>query len=109
MAPPAIDFTATVYPIIAAAGCGNTNCHGGSDPAQGMNLSNPASAQAALVGVPANECDNRLRVAPGSADDSYLINKLTGVGLCAGERMPRGGAPLSAAQIETFRAWINSL
>jgi hypothetical protein len=74
-----------------------------------MNLSSAANALANLVGVPANECDNRLRVAPGAPANSYLINKLTGQDICAGERMPRGGTPLSSAQIDTIRAWISGL
>jgi hypothetical protein len=105
----ALDFAADVYPIFAAAGCGNSNCHGGSDPAQGMNLSSASNALTALVNTPANQCDNRLRVAPGAPDNSYLINKLTGQDLCAGERMPRGGAALPQGQIDTIRAWISGL
>lgn len=105
----ALDFANDVYPIFAAAGCGNSNCHGGSDPAQGMNLSSAASALAALVNLPASQCDNRLRVAPGAPDSSYLIHKLMGQDLCAGERMPRGGAALPQGQIDTIRAWITGL
>jgi hypothetical protein len=105
----AIDFTNDVYPIFAAAGCGDANCHGGGAPAQGLNLSSAASALAGLVGVAANECDNRLRVAAGAPAGSYLINKLTGEGLCSGERMPRGRPALSNAQIDTVRAWITGL
>jgi hypothetical protein len=106
---PAIDFATDVYPIFAAANCGNSNCHGGSAPARGMNLSSASLALANLVGVPADECGERLRVAPGAPASSYLINKLTGVDLCSGERMPRGGAALPATQIDTVRAWITSL
>jgi hypothetical protein len=105
----AVDFTNDVYPIFAAAGCGDANCHGGGAPAQGLNLSSAANALAGLVGVGANECDDRLRVAAGAPADSYLINKLTGEGLCAGERMPRGRPALSTAQIDTVRAWITGL
>jgi hypothetical protein len=61
------------------------------------------------VGVAANECDNRLRVAAGAPENSYLINKLTGQGLCSGERMPRGRPALSTAQIDTVSAWITGL
>jgi hypothetical protein len=105
----ALDFATDVYPIFAAAGCGNSSCHGGASPAQGMNLSSAANALSALVGVAANECTNRLRVAPGAPDSSYLINKLTGQDMCAGERMPRGGAALPQNQIATIRAWISGL
>jgi hypothetical protein len=50
-----------------------------------------------------------MRVAPGAPDSSYLIAKLTGVNMCSGERMPRGGAALPAAQIDTIRSWISGL
>lgn len=106
---PALDFTSDVYPIFAAAGCGNSNCHGGSDPARGLNLSTATLAQSLLVNVAADECGDRLRVAPGAPANSYLINKLMGVDMCAGERMPRGGTPLSTAQIDTIRTWITGL
>jgi hypothetical protein len=74
-----------------------------------MNLSSASLALANLVGVAANECGERMRVAPGAPERSYLINKLTGVDLCSGERMPRCGAALPAAQIDTVRAWISGL
>ncbi len=106
---PSVDFAANVYPIFAAAGCGSSNCHGGGDPARGLDLSSAAAALADLVSVPANECGERLRVAPGAPESSYLINKLTGVDMCEGERMPRGGAALSAPQLDTIRAWIVGL
>lgn len=105
----AIDFATDVYPIFAAANCGNSNCHGGGAPARSLNLSSASVALANLVGVAADECGERLRVAPGAPESSYLVNKLTGVNMCSGERMPRGGAALPAGQIDTVRAWITSL
>ena len=51
---------------------------------------------------------NQIRVVPGSAADSYLINKLTGVNI-GGSQMPLGGTPLSAGQIDTIENWINDI
>jgi hypothetical protein len=82
-------------------------CHSGSSPPQGLNLETQATAFANLVGVPATECSpTRLRVASGNPAASYLINKLTGMNLCSGQRMPRGGPFLSDATIDVVRTWI---
>jgi hypothetical protein len=47
-----------------------------------------------------------MRVAPGSVATSYLVNKLTGQGLCSGNLMPPNGGPLSSTQLDLIRAWI---
>ncbi len=51
---------------------------------------------------------NQIRVVPGSAADSYLINKLTGVNI-GGLQMPLGGSPLSAGQSDAIENWINDI
>ena len=52
---------------------------------------------------------SRNETASGDPRASYLVNKLTGNGLCSGSRMPKTGAALSAAEIDTVRAWIAGL
>jgi len=50
-----------------------------------------------------------LRVDPGNPENSFLITKLTlstSFDVRFQSRMPLGGEPLSAAQIEQIRAWI---
>jgi hypothetical protein len=37
---------------------------------------------------------------------SYLVNKLTGVDLCAGTQMPKAGSSLSLSEIDLVRGWI---
>jgi hypothetical protein len=82
-------------------------CHRGTRPSEGMNLSTQASAYSMLVNMPASECTDRLRVAPGSPSTSYLVDKLaSGNNLCSGQRMPRGGPYLTSSQIDVVRAWI---
>jgi hypothetical protein len=44
----------------------------------------------------------------GGAAVSYLINKLTGVGMCSGSQMPKVGTKLTTAQIDTIKGWINA-
>lgn len=99
----AVSFSADVQPIFDAS-CGDNACHGGVAPAEGLDLS-PGTAYAALVGIAASQCANRLRVAAGDPDSSYLIDKLRGVDLCSGTRMPKG-APLPGAQIQLIVDWV---
>ena len=52
-----------------------------------------------------------LRVAPGSPDKSYMINKLKGTQAQAGgsgAQMPFGGTPLSQGQIDQIALWISA-
>lgn len=45
------------------------------------------------------------RIIPGDADNSVLINKLSG-NPPFGSQMPLGGLPLSQTNINTIRNWI---
>jgi hypothetical protein len=89
--------------------CSISGCHGatGTQPiAKPQNLSTPAAAYAALVGVRAAGEPAFLRVQPGNPDSSYLIIKLVGrnqVGLA----MPPGGS-IGAARIQRWRDWITA-
>ena len=88
-----------------------SGCHtgsGGSLPGS-MNLSSASAAYAAWVNVVSVQCTNLKRVdsALGSSA-SYLINKLTGTGMCGNvSQMPKGGPFFSPTQINTVRAWID--
>jgi hypothetical protein len=78
-------------------------------PSEGLDLSSASVAFAALVNVKTGQCGGaKLRVVPGDPSASYLVNKLTGVGMCSGSVMPKAGGELSAAQIDVVRAWIGA-
>lgn len=47
------------------------------------------------------------RVFPEDPDLSFVFNKINETAPWCGVRMPKGGAPLSAAQIQLFYDWIN--
>ena len=80
-------------------------CHTGVMPPEGLNLSTGKS-YAKLVDVTATECsDGRKRVAPGNPDQSYLMDKLQGIDLCFGTKMPKTGT-VSAADLTTIANWI---
>jgi hypothetical protein len=103
-----VDFDA-VFAIFSGARCGTSTCHGGNRPSAGLDLSSASTAEAQLVNVASQQCAAKMLVLPGDSSQSYLVNKLTGVGMCSGSQMPKGGSALTAAQIDTVRAWINGL
>jgi len=51
-----------------------THCHSGAGAPEGLEL-DAANSYALLVGVSSNEDPGRLRVKPGSPDNSYLVLK----------------------------------
>jgi len=85
--------------------CTSGGCHAGMKPAASMSLLS-GSSYGAIVNVASSSCTGRLRVAPGSAPNSYLMNKLTGFDMCSGTAMPKTGSSLSAAELNTISAWI---
>jgi hypothetical protein len=99
-------LSADVQPIFSS-NCALSNCHAGSNPVQGMNLSS-GQAYANIVNVQSNESP-LLRVMPGEPDESYLVHKIQGtqgtVG-GSGAQMPFGTQPLSQDQIDLIREWI---
>jgi len=81
--------------------CAGTGCHGygGGQAAYDMLVNVPATRDTCGVG---------LLVDPGNVAGSYLINKLTGEGMCPNTtRMPEGDR-LADAQIQTVVDWICS-
>lgn len=71
----------------------------------GMDFSTPDIAYAHLVGVRSVLKPGVLRVAPGDADNSFLIHKLEGRDL-VGVRMPQNADPLTPGQIQIIARWI---
>ena len=69
--------------------------------------SDRATAYAALVNKDSasEACHGTILVVPGHPESSLLLDKLSESPSC-GSRMPLGGDPLSAAQLETVRSWI---
>jgi hypothetical protein len=101
-------FAADVIPIFQAAQCGSTMCHGGVNPKADLDLSTTDIAHQELLESVSTQCTGSPLVQPGDPGGSYLINKLTGTGMCAGSVMPKAGSELSSAQIDVVRAWIGS-
>lgn len=112
--------------LFAAAGCGGepetpatfTNvqealtlscvfsaCHQGASPAGEMGLEAPAYDR--LVNVPSTQNPDKVRVKPNDVAGSYLMDKILGVDIAEGDRMPPT-APLSEARTDLIRRWIEA-
>lgn len=99
-----VSFSGAVQPILTAS-CATIGCHRGVMPQAGMDLTAAKSYQA-LVDVTATQCnDGRKRVLPGDPANSYVIDKLLGVDLCFGTKMPKL-TTLPSAQVQTIADWI---
>lgn len=81
-----------------------TTCHAGAAAPLGLRLEEGV-AFAMLVNAPSVEQPALLRVTPGNADVSYLIQKLEGTA-AVGARMPLNGPPLPPDTIAVIRQWI---
>lgn len=81
-----------------------TGCHAGAAAPLGLRLEEGAS-YALLVNAPSVEVPSLMRVQPGNADASYLIQKLEGTA-AVGARMPLNAPPLPQSTIDVIRQWI---
>jgi hypothetical protein len=90
----AVDFATEVHPILAAR-C--APCHSGDKPAAGLSLASRALLLTGGASGPA--------AVPFNSGGSLLIRKVMGQ---SGAIMPASGEPLTAAQIDTLRAWIDT-
>jgi hypothetical protein len=82
------------------------HCHSGAAAPANLRL-DAANSYVSLVGVPSVERSNLMRVAPGDANNSYLIQKLEGTA-GVGERMPAGLPALPQGDIDIIRQWIGA-
>ena len=92
------EIQATVFTPIC------TQCHIGANAPQGLRL-DAANSYAMLVNVASSEVPTLLRVNPGNADQSYIVQKIEGHAAVGG-RMPLGQAALPQDRIDLIRSWI---
>jgi hypothetical protein len=99
-------FVSDVQPIFTAS-CAVPGCHVPGNPQAGMILAE-GFAYGSIVNVQSTEDPRFFRVKPGSADESYLMQKLRGVAL-RGTQMPAPGTGnvLTPAEKEVIRRWID--
>ena len=89
----AVDYPRDIKPLLARR-C--LACHGALKQRGGLRLDTAGLMLEGGDGGPAIE--------PGLADESLLVEKVTGRG---GTRMPPEGEPLTAAEIGLLRGWID--
>lgn len=112
-----VSFAADIQPILTET-CATNGCHaqtggtpGGRPSGAGPGEVNSdlvldaAVAYDVLVDVPSG-CNGMDFVEPGDVSASYLMNKLTGSGMCGGTKMPKGGAPFTQEQLDLIGSWI---
>lgn len=61
-----------------------------------------------IVRAPSTQSPGLNFIEPGDPSRSYLYLKITGASGIIGTRMPQASPPLSAAQIDTIRVWIEN-
>jgi len=99
-APTLTQLQATVFNVC-------TGCHTGTGTSLpgSMNLT-AGNTYTSIVGVASAEQSSLKRIAPGSPDTSYVVQKLEGLSTISGVRMPFGGPYFDQATIDQVRAWI---
>jgi len=105
--PPMQDLQAQVLDIFDNS-CAFAGCHVSATAPQNLDLSEEAF-MAGLINVNSGEISSIKRVRPGDPANSYLVMKIKGSPGIKGDKMPRGGQPLSSQQIATIEAWIKSM
>lgn len=104
---PPTSYARDVEPFLVSS-CASMGCHrpmGPNDGAADLNLAS-GSGFAALVDAPSTQCAKRTLVAPGSPASSYLVDKVAGINLCFGTKMPKNGPGLTPEQQDTISNWI---
>ena len=94
-----VSYLVQVQPIFNTS-CGGVGCHIGQTT-NGVNL----SSYAQVTGSTGTQYGGKI-VVPGDADASPIVDKLS-PNPDFGIRMPRGGAALSASQVQLIRVWID--
>jgi len=91
---------------VFSASCAFSGCHGGSSPAQGLNLSAGQSYDM-IVNVASAQQSSMDLIEPNDPESSYLYLKIIGDPSITGSQMPRGGTPLSQDLMDLVRDWID--
>lgn len=99
-------FSDLYVSVLMANGCAPH--HSNPNPFGGLDMSTQGSAYANLVGVPAGDAGCGTRVVAGDASASLLYQKVRGTQpVGCGAQMPLNAPPISAADMDKIRAWID--
>ena len=97
---------ASIQVNVFSVNCALAGCHGGATVQQGLSL-DPGFSAGNLIDVASPQNATLIRVIPGNADGSFLIQKIEGT-QTVGVRMPEGGPYLPQATIDVIRQWIQN-
>lgn len=87
--------------------CAVSGCHSGSAAPLGLSLE-AGNSFANLVSKTSVQQPDKLRIKPGDAINSYLVQKVEGIGSITGNPMPRDRARLDQSLIDTLKLWIDN-
>ncbi|MFO0556880.1 MAG: hypothetical protein U0269_02560 [Polyangiales bacterium] len=111
-----VSFRGEVAPLLQER-CSSAMCHGGAEPAMGVDLSTPEAIVRTTIAAPSRLWSSSAPggefywagmtlIERGSPGESFLLYKLLGDGPMRGAQMPRGAAPLSASELQRISDWI---
>ena len=86
--------------------CARCHSGGGQTLPSSMDFTNAGATYASLVNTDSTKEPGKVRVMPGSANDSYLINKIEGTH-AVGSRMPFRGSALPPDILLSIRNWVD--
>ena len=98
--PRSVSFSQDIEPIFTGT-CAVAGCHNSGTQESRVNLSTYDAALNSVGVQYGTEIIN-----PGNPDDSPIIDKISNNNPQYGVRMPESGSPLSPAEIDSIRAWI---
>jgi hypothetical protein len=102
----------TIHEDIFRLGCSTSGCHDNrATPAASLNLSSADQSYNGMVNQFSLQSSQLKMVDPGSANQSYLINKLRGTHLSVGgtgDRMPQYAAALTEGDLQRIEDWITA-
>lgn len=105
-AQPLVATLKSIQENIFTPSCAISGCHTEGTAPFGLRLDNANQSAALLINTASFEAPSLLRVAPGDADNSFLVQKLEGTS-GIGDQMPLNRTPLSEEQVAVIRQWIN--
>lgn len=109
-------FAKDIAPIFATT-CAFSSCHGAKSESNGLFLpKEPGQMRKELLAGSSHTRSGAKFVVPNAPEQSFLVTKITDAPFCApecageacGQRMPKGGDPLTDDQVAAIQSWIAS-
>ena len=105
--PPIESNVESLYENVFSKSCSFSSCHGESEAAQ-LRFDSVDDITA-MINQPSSQIPQRLLIAPGAPEESYLMHKLYGENLASGTDPMPLGVPLCESKISRISDWITDL